>query len=538
MLERVQPDYRALVAQRTAQVSSGIATSPAEIELLRLDGTSVAAEVAAAPIEFDGRRANQVVYRDITERRRLEETLRLTQLSVDAALDMIDWIDSDGRLVYMNDAYCRRLGYSREELLGMSVFDIDPGTSPETWPQQWRRDRERGAKPFEVVHRTKAGEIFPVEIVSYFFEHDGKEYHVGVERDITERSEAEQALKLTRFSVEHAGDGILWLDGQGRFVDVNSSFCAQTGYSREELLSMTVFDVTVGLRPDDWPARWLELKERGPGIFEKQYRAKDGRIYPVEISPTIIVHEGREYNSGIVRDITERKNLERALRLKNLVFDESLAANSIADLDGVITEVNDAFVRIWGYPSKDAVIGQPIGHFFEDPTEAAAVGAALDADGRWEGEYVARRGDDSTFIAHSLATAVRDTEGTMMGYQSAVSDITSRKEAEAALRTSEAQLRQSQKMEAVGQLAGGIAHDFNNLLATILGYSDLLLSGSEIRDPSARQDLAEIRRAAERAGALTGQILAYLPPPGPPAHGGLAKRRSRHRGASFATHPG
>jgi two-component system cell cycle sensor histidine kinase/response regulator CckA len=507
--ERIHPDCRALVARRAAQVSAGAATSPAEIQLLRLDGTSVAAEVAASPIEFEGRRANQVVYRDITERMRLEESLRLTQLSVDAALDMIDWIDSDGRLVYMNDAYCRRLGYSREELLGMSVFDIDPRTSPETWPQQWRQDKERGSKPFEVVHRTKAGETFPVEIVSYFFEQYGKEYHVGVERDITERKEAEQALKLTRFSVDHAGDGIVWVDHQGRLVDVNNSFSAQTGYSREELLSMTVFDVTVGLRPDDWSARWLELKEHGSGIFEKQYRAKDGRIYPVEISSTIIEHEGREYNSGIVRDITERKRLERALRLKNLVFDESLSANSIADLDGVITEANDAFVRVWGYPGKEAVIGQPIDHFLDDPTEAAAIVAALHADGRWEGEYVARRGNGSTFTAHGLATAVRDAEGTMMGYQSAVSDITSRKEAEAALRTSEAQLRQSQKMEAVGQLAGGIAHDFNNLLTAILGYSDMILASGTSTVDEVRPDIEEIKHAGERASALTQQILAF-----------------------------
>ena len=136
---------------------------------------------------------------------------------------------------------------------------------------------------------------------------------------------------------------------------------------------------------------------------------------------------------GTVQDITERKRAEEALRLKNFVFDASMAANSVADLNGVITEANEAFVRVWGYPGKDEVVGKPLPHFINDPNEAVAIVAALDNTGRWEGDYSAKKKDGSTFIAHGLATTVKDEQGKVIGYQSAVLDVTEQREGEKAL---------------------------------------------------------------------------------------------------------
>jgi PAS domain S-box-containing protein len=133
---------------------------------------------------------------------------------------------------------------------------------------------------------------------------------------------------------------------------------------------------------------------------------------------------------GLAEDITERKQMEDALRIKNIVFDSSIAANAIADSAGVIVETNAAFLRLWGYPSKDQVVGQTIAEFFVDPGEAASVVAALDETGQWEGGFSAQRQDGAQFPAYALATTLCDDKGKPVGYQSAVIDITESRQAE------------------------------------------------------------------------------------------------------------
>jgi PAS domain S-box-containing protein len=131
-----------------------------------------------------------------------------------------------------------------------------------------------------------------------------------------------------------------------------------------------------------------------------------------------------------------------------------------------------------------------------------------------DGERISAEIDDAeagdrTISLWAIATPLRDSTGRLRGAIQSMRDITTRRMSQRALKETEEQLRQSQKMEAVGQLAGGIAHDFNNLLTAIIGYSDLVLVSPEIQGTQAKEDVLEIRKAADRAGALTRQILAY-----------------------------
>jgi PAS domain S-box-containing protein len=144
------------------------------------------------------------IVQDITELKITEDSLRLTQLSVDSAVDLICWIDADGRLLYVNDAFCERHGYSRQELLNMTIFDVDPNLSPKMWPERWRQRKERGALAFESLHRTKEGEVFPVEVTTRIVERAGEEVNVGFARDLTERKTAEAALKESEEQLRQA----------------------------------------------------------------------------------------------------------------------------------------------------------------------------------------------------------------------------------------------------------------------------------------------------------------------------------------------
>ena len=133
-----------------------------------------------------------------------EESLRLTQFSVDRAADAIFWMRPDARLLDVNQAACRALGYSREELLSMTIHDLDPNFPPEAWPEHWEEVQRRGSFTLESIHRTKAGRLFPVEVNVNYLEFGGEIYNCAFARDISERVQAEERLREAKATADEA----------------------------------------------------------------------------------------------------------------------------------------------------------------------------------------------------------------------------------------------------------------------------------------------------------------------------------------------
>ncbi|MFH1238652.1 MAG: ATP-binding protein, partial [bacterium] len=129
---------------------------------------------------------------DITDRKKTEEALRRTQFSVDKAADIVLWITSDGKIRYANDQACRVLGYSRQELLSMFIYNIDVNFPSKVWKKQWQEMKQLGLFTFESAYRNKSSRIFPVEISLNFMEFGGVDYGCAFVRDITERKEIEK----------------------------------------------------------------------------------------------------------------------------------------------------------------------------------------------------------------------------------------------------------------------------------------------------------------------------------------------------------
>ena len=200
---------------------------------------------------------------DIADRKRAEERLRLLEFAISQASDMAAWSDSTGRFVYVGESMCTQLGYTREELLGHHVWEFDAGV-PGGWDEHWRRLKIEKAWTFESVYRTKDGRLIPVEVASNYIVHEGKEYSLGIVRDLSERRRTERDRQIMSHAVEHAGLGLIRLDKQGRVREVNGYVCDLLGYSRDELLARTVFDHTVGLDPEEWPLRWEDMARLGP----------------------------------------------------------------------------------------------------------------------------------------------------------------------------------------------------------------------------------------------------------------------------------
>ncbi len=316
-----------------------------------------------------------------------------------------------------------------------------------------------------------------------------------------------------RAAVESAPSGLLMVDAEGRIVLVNREVERLFGYPREELLGRPV-EVLVpdafrqaheGFRADFF----ANPKVRSMGAGRDLYgRRKDGSRVPVEIGLTpVATEEGMFVLSSIV-DISERRRAEARFRA---AVESSPAGMVMVDSGGRIVLVNREVERMFGW-DREELMGETIeilvperfrgrhpgfrDGFFQDP-DTRPMGAGRDL-------YGLRR--DGTEIPVEIGlNPIETEEGTFV--LSSIVDISARKREEAEREQLEQQLRQAQKMDAVGTLAGGIAHDFNNILGAILGFAELL--SDAVEEGQARRDLEELIAFTQRGKTLVQRIQAF-----------------------------
>lgn len=183
---------------------------------------------------------------------------------------------------------------------------------------------------------------------------DGKPLRmVGTITDITDRKQAEQALRLTRFSIERAVDGVFWVDASARILDVNEAACTMLGYTREELLRKTMHEITPNVRAEEWPAHWEGVKARRSFSFEGDCRTKNGTVIPIETTVNFLIHEGQEYNCMFIRDITESKRAQSRLRATQYAVDHATDSLFVINMDGQFVDVNESACCGLGYTKEE-----------------------------------------------------------------------------------------------------------------------------------------------------------------------------------------
>jgi len=259
---------------------------------------------------------------DASEKRlkKAEESLRLMKFSVDRSDDAVFLMGPDARFIYVNDAACNALGFSRKELLKMSVHDIDPDFPAEVWPDHWRELKKRKSFTIHSHHRTKKGKIFPVEIKINFLKLKGKEYNCAFARDISVFEHSEEVLKeskkIFQDLYENAPNAYFCIGTDGHILRCNKKASDLLGYSKEDLIGNSVLELYA-----DTPYG----KEKASNIFEGfkagdtindvelQMQKSDGT--PLWVSLTVNATrdaKGRIVESrSMVIDITNRKNAEQ-----------------------------------------------------------------------------------------------------------------------------------------------------------------------------------------------------------------------------------
>ncbi|HET8654022.1 MAG TPA: PAS domain S-box protein [Longimicrobiaceae bacterium] len=445
--------------------------------------------------------------RDVTALRESEARYRAIVNQAGIGIAIVDLV---GRPVQSNPALRRMLGYSATEFAEMPFEefthpdDVTEGLARFVELMEGRRDDYRMEKRFIRAD----GSVMWGDLTVTLLRTGGGAplYAVALIEDVTERRQAERALRESeqrfRAIFEGSNDAVFLyaLEEDGtptRFYEVNQIACERLGYTREDLLRMTVADLNPHAgAPSRLPEIIEQMLRDGRFLTEHVHTTADGRRVPVEINASLIELAGRKTIVAIARDVSERKRTEEALRATNEILQALIEAMPLAvcasDSEGRVTTWNPAAERIFGWTAEE-VLGRPCPIVFSHEAEPS----------RAEGvEAIATRKDGGTVqLSIWSAPVLRDASGEARSTLGVYADVTEQKQLEERLRLAE-------RLESVGRLAGGVAHDFNNLLTVISGNTQMMLADLPTDSPL-YDDLRDIRQAAERAAALTRQLLAF-----------------------------
>ncbi|MFY9329859.1 MAG: PAS domain S-box protein [Georgfuchsia sp.] len=286
------------------------------------------------------------------------------QMLFDRASEGIFVVSSSGKLVEVNESFARMHGYSVEEMLNMSLKELDTPETSRLVPERIQRICAGEDLTFEVEHYHKDGHIFPLEVSSSLLELGGEALILAFHRDISVRKQAEEELvrnKNRYQGILHNMMDAYWrVDKAGRIVEANPAIAKMHGYSVDELLQMSVSAFEVMESIEDTKKHIETVNKDGHDIFESKHRCRDGRIIDLEISLNIAADDPG-YIDAFHRDITERKRSEEALLSAEEQF-RSLVEQSISGIyiiqDGKFAYVNPRFAEIRGYFSANELIGQ------------------------------------------------------------------------------------------------------------------------------------------------------------------------------------
>jgi two-component system, cell cycle sensor histidine kinase and response regulator CckA len=266
---------------------------------------------------------------------------RLAQFTIEKTAFSIFWIRADASLHEVNDAACRTLGYSREELLKLSISDFDPHVSRELWGHLMGALRAKKTDKILSQHRDRSGRVFPVEIIANYTAFDGQEFICTFVQDISERVEAEKALQQSearfRALVEHASEAIVVFDLETQcFVDFNEKACQLFKMSRDSLLASNPFSISPEYQADgrksaETAPEMLRLAEMGESPrFEWLHRNSQGEIFPCEVNLTRLPSLKGVLIRGSIVDISQRKRIEAELQKTQKLESLGILAGGIA----------------------------------------------------------------------------------------------------------------------------------------------------------------------------------------------------------------
>jgi PAS domain S-box-containing protein len=552
------PDRDAVTAQ-VAQLLAGETVTPLDHRLVHKDGSIHWVKNTPAPHYDD--QGQLVAYDgaiiDITERKALEEVWRRYEFIVNTSKDFMTLIDHEHVYVAVNEAYCQALGRSRAEIVGRSVAEawgkerylnqIKPAldkclSGKEVHYQGWFDVADQGRRCFDVVY-------FPYADDNKNFTHA-----VVVSRDITKLKWAEEEVQRRNRELvllnQVIATSVVGLEPE-LILDTVCRELAQTFdvphaaamlFNEDKTAGLVVAEYRVGDRPmalgqtipvADNPVFHHLLTQQTPLVVNdapndlrmphsalRQQQIVSFMLLPLIVDNQVLGGLGladgqpHTFSTGDVNlawsvadqvaGSLARTRLIQEHRRLSTAIEQTADSVIITDLDGKIVYVNPAFEQASGYKRAE-VMGQNPRIFQSgkhNPAFYQKLWQTISSGQVWKGRFVNKKKDGAFYTLEATLTPVRNDGGTIVNYLALERDVTR-------VLQLEEQLRQAQKMEAIGRLAGGVAHDFNNILTIINGHSELLLQRHLEPEGPMRWEIEQIHEAGERAAVLTHQLLAF-----------------------------
>ncbi len=519
----------------------------AEEHIVRTDGSEIVVEMTATQLTFEDEPSIQVILHDVTGQRAAAAALRESEARktaiLDTSLDAIVSIDNKGVVREWNSAAERIFGYPREKALGqrLETLIVPPHLTDKYLPgladYLITGVASLIGRPIEVTAKRQNGEQFPIELALTQIPASHPPFFTAFIRDITSRKHAEEALRRSETRkaavLETALDAIISIDQDGKIIEWNPAAERIFGYSRELALGRDLAELIV-------PKSNHELHRKGLSRFLQTGRGRmlghrtevmalraNGGEFPVELTITKIPGEGPMVFTSFVRDITERRRTEEALRkseerFRLLVEGVEDYAIYMLDTNGRITTWNAGAERIMGFRAQE-IIGRRFHRFYttddverKKPDQALAVATA---EGHFQDERWQVRKDGTSYWAIFVITALRDENGKLTGFSTIARDITKRKQDEDEIRRLNTDLEHRvhertaelqaayQEMEAFSY---SISHDLRAPLIHIAGFVEMLKSdlGAKLDEKSSRH-LQTICDSTESMGRMIADLLTF-----------------------------
>jgi two-component system, cell cycle sensor histidine kinase and response regulator CckA len=449
---------------------------------------------------------------DVTERKAVEMALARLAAIIEFSTDAIISKDLNSIITTWNKGAEKIFGYSADEMIGISIMRLIPADRQDEENHILGKiKRGENVEHFETLRQTKGGQLIDVSVTASPIKNaEGKVIGASkVARDITERKQAEASLSLFRSLIDQSSDGIEIIDPEtGRFLDVNETACQRLGYKRDELLSMSVPDIeAVAVDFTSWHKLVEELHQSGFKIIEGRHKRKDGSTFPVEVSVRYIKLD-RDYLIAAVRDITERKLVEAALRESEQRLRFTLESCNIGawnmDLVDHTAYRSLEHARIFGYAELNPqwTLEDFLCHVLPEyrAEVEAIVRKATDARLDWTYECPIRRADGEIRWIWFTGRHFTDPSSGHNRVGGVVMDITERKQAEEARQTSEARYHTLFDYAPDGIVIvdpKGYYLDANASICRMLGYTRDEFIGLNATDIVAQEEFPHIGQALD-----------------------------------------